>query len=430
MATHTFLPFACLTILFLLSAFILGQSETLSFTAHLIHRDSPTSPFFNASETKLQRLTNALQRSSDRVNRIRGLLSNAVKAFQSPLVNYNGDYLMRVTIGTSEILLNLAFGSDITWIPCLNGACSQGCNGRIFDPTQSSTFKTLDCDSFRCQMTNGAACSFPNCVFSCSSGQGSSTCPAGILSTDIFTLGTSSDQQPIRLTDTGFICGNGVGYQYPGVGSIGLGHGSLSFLSRIYHLIDGKFSYCLVPYTSDQPSKINFGLKGVVSGGGVISMPLPPVSNRYIIQLRGVEVGGGVHLDDYTPFQDWVTLVIDPGIMFTHLPDTMYSQLEQQVRNAVRVQPVQSDNTQRLSLCYRFTPDFNPPIIVMRFVGGTLELSTGNSFIRVAEDTICLAFASSSGGDAVFGSWQQMNILVGYDLQNGVISFKGTDCTQ
>ncbi|XP_065854013.1 aspartic proteinase CDR1-like [Euphorbia lathyris] len=430
MPKHTFL-----ILLLPLSAFILAQSQTLSFTAQLIHTDSPASPFFNASQTTLHRLTNALQRSSDRVNRVKNLLSNAVKAFQSPLVYYNGDYLMRVTIGTTEILLNVALGSDITWVPCLNGACSQSCNGRIFDPTQSSTFKTLACDAFRCQMTTGASCSFPDCVFSCSSGsQGDTTCPSGVLSTDIFTLTTSSDQnqQPIRLPDTAFVCGNGVGYEYPGVGSVGLGHGSLSLLSRIYHLIDGKFSYCLVPYTSDQPSRMNFGLKGVVSGGGVVSLPLKPVASRYILQLNGVEVGGGVKLEyDYTfPFQSSTSLFIDPGIMFTHLPDSMYSQLEQQVRTAVRMEPVQSDNTQRLSLCYRYTPDFNPPLITMQFVNGIVELGTGNSFIRTSEDTICLAFAPSSGGEAVYGSWQQMNFLVGYDLENGSISFKGTDCTQ
>ncbi|KAE9621356.1 putative nepenthesin [Lupinus albus] len=61
------------------------------------------------------------------------------------------------------------------------------------------------------------------------------------------------------------------------VSIVGLGRGSLSFISQISSSVGGrKFSHCLVPYYTNFliPSVISFGSGSEVVGDGVVSTPL------------------------------------------------------------------------------------------------------------------------------------------------------------
>ncbi|XP_002523992.2 aspartic proteinase CDR1 [Ricinus communis] len=437
MAYRTLLSFA-LSIIFLtvsMSGFSLVQAEKLSFTTELIHRDSPNSPLFNASETTDIRLANAVERSADRVNRFNDLISNSITAAEFPSILDNGDFLMKISIGIppTELLVNVATGSDLVWIPCLSfKPCTHNCDLRFFDPMESSTYKNVPCDSYRCQITNAATCQFSDCFYSCDP-RHQDSCPDGDLAMDTLTLNSTTGQS-FMLPNTGFICGNRIGGDYPGVGILGLGHGSLSLLNRISHLIDGKFSHCIVPYSSNQTSKLSFGDRAVVSGSAMFSTRLDMTGGpySYTLSFYGISVGnksisaGGIGSDYYMN-----GLGIDSGTMFTYFPEYFYSQLEYDVRYAIQQEPLYPDPTRRLRLCYRYSPDFSPPTITMHFEGGSVELSSSNSFIRMTEDIVCLAFAtSSSEQDAVFGYWQQTNLLIGYDLDAGFLSFLKTDCTK
>ncbi|KDP39595.1 hypothetical protein JCGZ_02615 [Jatropha curcas] len=295
----------------------------------------------------------------------------------------------------------------------------------MIDPSKSSTFNYVFCKSNECQKNNGVACISNNCHFSCDSADQVS-CPNGDLATDTITL--SSINTTLSLPNINFICGNNISSDFPGIGFVGLGHGSLSLISQMDHLIDGKFAYCLVPYSSNQSSKIDFGWKGVVEGDGAVSTPL--IQNigigSYSVILEGITVGN----------KSTVTIgeingaYIDTGTMLTYLPSDAYDLLQQEVIKAINQKPMEEDDTPRLPLCYLYTPEFNPPIITINLRGGNVELGTGNTFIRVTQDVVCFAFAPSSGKEAIIGNWQQMNFLVGYDLKEGIISFKPTDCSK
>ncbi|XP_050221372.1 aspartic proteinase CDR1-like [Mercurialis annua] len=427
-----------LSIIFLtisLSGFSLVQAEKISFTSELIHRDSPNSPFFNASETYATRLAKAVQRSADRASQLSSLLSNSITAAEFSAAIVNGDFLMRISIGRppTELLVNVATGSDLVWIPCLSlRSCTQNCNLRFFDSTKSSTYENVPCDSYRCRITTGTACQISNCVLSCNSRYPES-CPDGNVAMDTLTL-NSTTGQAFMFPNTGFVCGNLIAGDYPGIGMLGLGRGSLSLLSRINHLIDGKFAHCIVPYSSEQTSKIRFGEKAAVSGNGMFSTPL--ITNRglqsYNLNIYGMSVGNeSVVTGGYGSYDYLNGLGIDSGTMFTSFPNFIYSEIESRVRYAMQQEPLNQDPTRRLRLCYRYTPEFNPPIIRMFLQGGIVELSGYNSFIRMGEDTICLAFAiSDSDHDAVLGYWQMTNFLIGYDLDESYLSFKKTDCTK
>lgn len=57
---------------------------------------------------------------------------------------------------------------------------------------------------------------------------------------------------------------------------VGLGNRPVSLTSRFGPTIEGKFSYCLVPWLNESNSMsiLNFGDAAVVNGDGVVSTPL------------------------------------------------------------------------------------------------------------------------------------------------------------
>ena len=93
------------------------------------------------------------------------------------------------------------------------------------------------------------------------------------------TLG-STTSRPVPLPKTIIGCGhnNGGTFNANDSGIFGLGGGVVSLVSQLDSSIDGKFSYCLIPLTSqgDTTSKLNFGSKVVVSGSGAVSTPIIP----------------------------------------------------------------------------------------------------------------------------------------------------------
>ncbi|XP_076951420.1 aspartic proteinase CDR1-like [Bidens hawaiensis] len=76
-------------------------------------------------------------------------------------------------------------------------------------------------------------------------------------------------------------------------GSIGLGDGPLSLVNQLKSVTLGKFSYCLMPHGSSQPSKIYFGELFNMSGPIVVSTSLMKTddSHSYTVYLFDVLVG-------------------------------------------------------------------------------------------------------------------------------------------
>lgn len=417
------------------SAFALVEADNFGFSIELIHRDSPNSPFFNASETP-SLLTNALRRSANRVNHFKQTVISPNTA-QSVVSAGEGDYLMKISIGTPaiEMLAAADTGSDLVWTQCQPCTHCFKQNTPLFDPKASLTYRNVTCNSTQCKSLTEGFCESQACHYFCSFGDESST--EGVLAMDTVTLG-STHGKPFSLPDTVIGCGTSNYGNFDGTGIVGLGQGPVSLISRMNHFIDGKFSYCLVPYNSELPSKMNFGSTSVVSGPGVASTPIisGDIDTFYYLTLEGISVEGKrlEYGKNFWSSSKKGNIIIDSGTTLTYLKEEMYNVLDAQVREFVHLKPL-DDPVPGFSLCYNSRNHLKIPIITMHFTGADLKLNALNTFINITEeDVACLAFAPTIGISAydisVYGNTQQINFLVGYDLKGKTISFKQIDCTK
>ncbi|KAK7856691.1 aspartic proteinase cdr1 [Quercus suber] len=397
--------------------FSLIEASNGGFSVDLIHRDSPNSPFYDPSETPSQRIAKALRHSINRVNHFKPTSSLSTNAAQADIISNQGEYLLKYSVGTPLVqILGIAdTGSDLIWLQCkpCNGCYKQ--TAPLFDPTRSSTYKEVSCSSSQCQSLKGTSCSGSDdssCSYSVSYGDQSFS--NGDLAVDTLTLG-STTSRPVPLPKTIIGCGhnNGGTFNANGSGIVGLGSGAVSLVSQLDSSIDGKFSYCLIPLTSqgDTTSKLNFGSNAVVSGSGAVSTPIVPkdIDTFYYLTLEAIST----------------TLTI--------LPSELYPDFESVVKAEIDLAPTE-DPSGVLRLCYESSSDdFKGPNITAHFTAADVNLSSSTTFIRVDEQVVCLAFVAASdepGSISIFGNLAQANVLVGYDVVKKTMSFKPTDCTK
>ncbi|KAH1032901.1 hypothetical protein J1N35_045075, partial [Gossypium stocksii] len=218
-----------------------------------------------------------------------------------------------------------------------------------------------------------------------------------------------------------------------GSGIIGLGGGAVSLISQMSSLISEKFSYCLVPFSSESGiSQINFGTNAVVSGSGVVSTPLikNPPEVFYFLTLEAISVD-----DDKLEFTGSSlgtsegNIIINSGTTLTLFPQDFYSKLEASVANKIDAKHIDAP-IESLRLCYEAnrTAELRVPNITMHFRNADVKLSPLNTFLLVSEGISCFTF-SSFQGLAIYGNLAQMNFLVGYDIENQALSFKPTQCS-
>ncbi|PON56675.1 Aspartic peptidase [Parasponia andersonii] len=436
------------------------NNDGVSISLELIHRDSPKSPLYSPSQTHWERLAKVLNRSNHRANDLFMRHQNCnyhspskiinLNGVQSDIISSKGEYLMSISIGTPPIsFIGIAdTGSDLIWTqckPCL-GCFSQ--RDPFFDSATSSTYEVLPCKSKECKYLTSTSCYPKNsCFYVYAYGDKSFT--KGNLSLETLTLSSSAGpNKPVSFPRTIFGCGHQDGGLFTGIesGIIGLGSGKLSLVSQMGSSMNRKFSYCLVPISSssDLSSKINFGSKGLSSGPGVVTTPLLSKASKsfYYLVLQGISVDNkrlfftstnALSSSSRTNF--WGSfkgnIIIDTGATLSYLPSNLYYQLESAMRKAVGL-PEIKDPTKVLSLCYNTNQsDVGNllPTVTFHFKGADLNLKAFNTFLRIKQDILCLAFLKTEG-IAVFGNVAQMNHLVEYDLKRKVVSFKPTDCTK
>ncbi|KAI6706312.1 hypothetical protein NL676_009274 [Syzygium grande] len=407
------------------------------FTTELVHRDSSRSPYYNPAETPHQRVANAIRRSISRADHLGQSSANALSTPSGVIVSSNGEYLLNVSLGSPRVaIVGIAdTGSDLIWTQCepCHDCFKQA--SPLFNPRKSSTYKDISCSVSPCRTLSQTSCGVRGlCEYSYSYGDRSYS--KGNLATETLTLGSTSGQ-PVSFPKVIFGCGhdNGGTFNDRTDGIIGLGGGSISLLTQLGTATGGKFSYCLVPYSSDHgsSSKLNFGANAVVAGRGVISTPLVQKDPKtfYFLTLEAVSVGKTrikfTSDDPSDPMREG-NIIIDSGTTLTLLPFDILTKIEDVLGKFVTLPPA-SDPSQILSLCYQAGADVGSsiPTITFHFKGADVELNAGNTFVRVADDIICLAMAS--GLTTIYGNLAQMNYLIGYDTQNNKLSFKPVDCT-
>ncbi|XP_028755353.1 aspartic proteinase CDR1-like [Neltuma alba] len=200
-------------------------------------------------------------------------------------------------------------------------------------------------------------------------------------------------------------------------GIVGLGRGSISLISQMGSSIQGKFLYCLTPMFSDKLSKLNFGQKAVVSGSGTISTPLVKTDNDNYYHMHGWPIEEG-------------NTVIDSGSRLTILPQGVYFKVESEV--IAKTKSGQARITRAFSLWYasESIESFGAPIITLHFRSNAhVKLNPMNTFILVSSGRVCFGFRPMMRSVSLTGNLAQVNLLVGFDLQNNIVSFKPTDCT-
>lgn len=351
---------------------------------------------------------------------------------ESPLIFSGGEYLLNISIGTPpRTLIGIVdTGSDLIWTQCIPCKDCFKQETPLFDPASSLTYKALSCGSKQCHLLTEASCSSTRfCHYNYTYGDGSYT--TGNLSLDTVTLNS------VSVPGTVFGCGHQNGGIFSGIesGIVGLGSGAVSLVSQIGKSVGGKFfSHCLVPTMSTQmdpniSSKMYFGSK--VSGPGVLSTPL--LSNGtetyYYLELQGISVGGNRFTIDVNSSQAFKgNVIIDSGTPVTFLPTDLYTSFEAEIRKEVHSEVVKDPTEYSLNLCYKTTFDITDPIVTVHFNGADVKLNPENTFLRVSEDVVCLAFGPTSDV-GIYGNVAVTNFLVGYDLENKILSFKPTDCT-
>ncbi|KAL2940579.1 Aspartic proteinase CDR1 [Bienertia sinuspersici] len=426
-----------------------GALPKQGFTLDLIHRDSLNSPLYNPSLNIYDRLKDTIQRSVSRINHFNPSSSMSPNDVESQVIPANGEYVMEVSIGTPPVKQFgiVDTGSDLIWTqcqPCVN--CYKQ-SIPIFNPRNSSTYKVQPCSSKVCQYLDDKQrlCSRRGqCGYQYSYGDNSHT--SGDLATETLTFMPEEKNGTTSAPSVSFGCGydNEGTFREQGSGLIGLGGGPLSLATQLRSTIGGKFSYCLIPFFQEGnfTSKINFGSKGAVSGPGVVSTPLVKKTPEtfYYLTLEGISVGNdkisffsknhknnsSLSADDYGG--DEGNIIIDSGTTLTLLPSDLYDELTKALERAIDGKKVE-DPTGTLELCYQATKDLNIPKIIAHFSGADLELGPINTFVKVSEDVVCLAMLPADEV-AIFGNLAQGNFLVGYDTEQGKVSFKPTDCTK
>ncbi|XWS58649.1 hypothetical protein CRYUN_Cryun08bG0052600 [Craigia yunnanensis] len=422
------LVFAILSLSFL----CLIEAQKGGFSVELIHRDSLKSPLYNPLETTSDRVTNALRRSFNRVHRFKPT-SVSTKATEADIIVDSGEYLMNISIGTPafDIVAIADTGSDLIWTQCK--PCSQcfSQDAPLFDPSDSSTYRTISCSASQCDNLSGSSCSSDNsCQYSVTYGDNSFS--KGDVAADTLTL-ASTTGRPVSLPKTVIGCGhnNDGTFNEKTSGIIGLGGGDVSLISQLETSIAGKFSYCLLPISkTGESSKMNFGSNAIVSGSGVVSTPLTKKSPNtfYFLTLEAVSVGSNrIKFTGSSFGSDDGNIIIDSGTTLTLVPEDFYSELESAVSSQINATRV--EGPEGLSLCYDAESEYEVPDITVHFTDADVKLPPLNTFILVSDSVACFTF-SSNQNFAIYGNLAQMNFLVGYDIEKQTVSFKPTDCSK
>ncbi|CAK9150774.1 unnamed protein product [Ilex paraguariensis] len=346
-----------------------------------------------------------------------------------------GNYFVTVGIGTPKRDLSLSFdtGSDLTWTQCLPCVSVKSCYQQQqpkFDPSQSTSYSNISCNSTLCSQLNSATGNTPGCS--------ASTCLYAIQYGDkSFSIGFFA-QEKLTLTSTDvfntflFGCGENNQGLFRGVaGLLGLGRDKLSIVSQTAQKYGKFFSYCL-PSMPSSTGHLTFGNNGVPS-----TVKFTPLSintqnpSFYFIDLKAISVGGRQLSISPSVFSTTGT-IIDSGTVITRLPPAAYSALRTAFRQGMTNYPM-TKAVSILDTCYDLSnyTTVNIPNIGF-FFGGNLNVDIDSSGILIAATStqFCLAFAGNNDTSdvGIFGNFQQKTLEVVYDVAGGRLGFGSVGC--
>ncbi|KAA8531100.1 hypothetical protein F0562_005809 [Nyssa sinensis] len=399
------------------------------FRVTLKHVDS------NGNLTKFERLQRAMKRGRHRLQRLNAMaLSSSDSEVQSPVYAGNGEFLMKLAIGTppETYAAIMDTGSDLIWTQCK--PCKQCFDQStpVFNPSKSSSFSKLSCSSKLCEALPASTCG-DGCEYLYTYGDYSST--QGVLAAETFTF------DKVSIPKIAFGCGEdneGSGFDQ-GAGLVGLGRGPLSLVSQ---LGEPKFAYCLTSIDDTKTSTLLMGSLASVNStnqSAIKTTPLiqnPSQPSFYYLSLEGITVGGTpltIKKSTFALNEDGSGgLIIDSGTTVTYLEESAFDLVKKEFISQIQLSVDNSGST-GLDLCFTLpsgTTGVEVPKLVFHFAGADLELPGENYMIADSSvGLLCLAMGSSSGM-SIFGNVQQQNIMVVHDLGKETLSFIPTQCDQ
>ncbi|KAL7609912.1 hypothetical protein Lser_V15G11941 [Lactuca serriola] len=359
-----------------------------------------------------------------------------------------GGYSVPLSFGTPSQKLSFIMdtGSSLVWFPCTDRYECYLCSSSsskipVFMPKHSSSVKILGCNNTKCgwvSQTPDTKCNTTKQV--CSYGQAyGSMLTAGVLLSETLHFPEGD------VTDFAVGCS---------ILSAGAPEGILGFGRRPDSLPAQmglkKFSYCLVSHQFDDKQSVSSELvlyrgsssSGAGDGGMMISYTKflrnpSRFQDFYYLNLQKITIGGK---DVNIPYRFLVPgidgnggTIIDSGTTFTIMDHAIYDlvakEFEVQMYKYKRVNITKKESP----LCY--TIGGKPPVfpeLMFDFEGGAkLSLPMADYFSQVKPGVACMTILPvtlRSGPSIIIGNYQQQDIYVEYDLENGRFGFKKKKC--
>lgn len=341
----------------------------------------------------------------------------------------SGEYFARVGLGSpaKEIYMVIDTGSDISWLQCQPCTDCYQQTGPIYNPSSSSTYRKLTCDSHQCTSLQVSACRTDTCLYQVSYGDGSYT--VGDFVTETMSFGGGS------VSDVALGCGHdNEGLFVAADGLLGLGGGSLSLASQIRAT---SFSYCLVHRDSSASSTLEFN---AAQPSDSVLAPLLKnslISTYHFVGLTGIIVGGHPVDIPASTFEIGGDgkggVIVDSGTAVTRLRTEAYNAMRDAfVAMSSQNLPSPTTGFALFDTCYDLSSktSVSVPTVSLQFAGGrNLRLPPSNYLIPVDDaGKFCFAFAPSSGSLSIIGNVQQQGTRVSYDLANKIVGFSPNKC--
>ncbi|KAH7528781.1 protein ASPARTIC PROTEASE IN GUARD CELL 1 [Ziziphus jujuba] len=421
-------------------------SSSASFSVLLFPRDS----LHNSKHDDYRSLfLSRIERDAARVEsintKLQFLLNNVSKSDLEPVVTEirpedlstpvvsgtsqgSGEYFSRIGVGrpAKSFYMVLDTGSDINWLQCEPCSDCYQQSDPIFNPTSSSSYQPLTCESQQCNALQVSACRNGRCLYQVSYGDGSYT--VGDFATETVSFGNSGSVNNVALG-----CGHdNEGLFVGSAGLLGLGGGHLSLPSQIKA---ATFSYCLVDRDSGGSSTLEFNS---ARPSDSVTAPLLRNGNRdtfYYVGLTGIGVGGQLLSIPPSLFEVDESgnggIIVDSGTAITRLQTQAYESL----RDAFKSKAPQLPATSGVALfdtCYDLSSrtSVKVPTVSFHFTGGkSLNLPAKNYLIPVDNSgTFCFAFAPTTSSLSIIGNVQQQGTRVSFDLANSLVGFSPNKC--
>ncbi|KAK2999826.1 hypothetical protein RJ639_023075 [Escallonia herrerae] len=405
------------------------------FTIDLIHRDSGFSPFYNPA-THHDTVFHDRRPIARRNTRFHPYPESTVKPSEA-------EFLMKISIGSPpvESYAIADTGSEVVWVQCVpcDNCDKNDYSSHLFNPLKSSTYKELSCRSRPCQglPKNFRLCDSVNSTIKpkrCDYFYGyvDLSYTIGVLSSDTFTFASAKSHGrsvSLRFPKSTFGCvhtTNG-SFDSQAAGLVGLGRGQLSLITQLGDQINHKFSYCLLPATSNTTSKLRFRDQAVLTGKGVVSTLIfsEPEDPSYYLKLEAVSIGKKKIVNSHFTPAGKGNIICDSGTPLIYLKTDFYNQVEAAVRDAISLKAIKNPDPESKFKSFDRYPEIK---IVFHFTGASVTLKTVNTFLG-DEKMTCLTMAATEG-DAFFGNLAQINFQVEYDLASNQVSFVPADCSK